>query len=163
MQHVVNKAHTRCVAANLISGQLVHAGNHRHGTAGHNLRRGWTPKAADVRVFGNPIPIEGGIWYNYCNWSPTGVLNLSSYTLIRSSCQHKSAHRPWEVRRHRGLRVKGLNCEFQWEGICSRRPACSGDPQLRWSYEGGHPGLNRPSEYLVQRVGAFLILLHCAY
>ena len=29
MQHVVNKAHTRWVAANLISRHLVHAGNHR--------------------------------------------------------------------------------------------------------------------------------------
>ena len=35
MQHMVNKACTRWVAANLISGHLVHAGNHRHGTAGH--------------------------------------------------------------------------------------------------------------------------------
>ena len=52
MQHVVNKTHTRWVAANLISGHLVHAGNHRHGTAGHNLGRGWSPKAADVQVFG---------------------------------------------------------------------------------------------------------------
>ena len=34
MQHMVNKAYTRWVAANLISGHLVHAGNHRHGTAG---------------------------------------------------------------------------------------------------------------------------------
>ena len=33
MQHMVNKAHTRWVAANLISGHLAHAGNHRHGTA----------------------------------------------------------------------------------------------------------------------------------
>ena len=35
MQHMVNKAYARWVAANLISGHLVHAGNHRHGTAGH--------------------------------------------------------------------------------------------------------------------------------
>ena len=33
--HMVNKAYTRLVAANMISGHLVHAGNHRHGTAGH--------------------------------------------------------------------------------------------------------------------------------
>ena len=46
-------------------------------------------------------------------------------------------------------------------GICSRRPACSGDPELRWSYGGGHPGLNQPHGYLVQCVGAFLVL-HCA-
>ena len=36
MQHMINKAYTRWVAANLISGHLVHAGNHRHGTAGHS-------------------------------------------------------------------------------------------------------------------------------
>ena len=35
MQHMVNKAYTPLVAANLISGHLVHAGNHRHGIAGH--------------------------------------------------------------------------------------------------------------------------------
>ena len=46
-------------------------------------------------------------------------------------------------------------------GICSRRLACSGDPQLGWSYGGGYPRLNRPHGYLDQRVGAFLVL-HCA-
>ena len=35
MQHMVNKAYTRWVAANLMSGHLVHAGNNRHGTARH--------------------------------------------------------------------------------------------------------------------------------
>ena len=35
MQHMVNGAYTHWVAANLISGHLVHAANHRHGTAGH--------------------------------------------------------------------------------------------------------------------------------
>ena len=35
VQHMVNKTYTRWVAANLISGHLVRAGNHRHGTAGH--------------------------------------------------------------------------------------------------------------------------------
>ena len=35
MQHMVNKAYTRWVAANVTSGHLVHAGNHTHGTAGH--------------------------------------------------------------------------------------------------------------------------------
>ena len=47
MQHVVNKA-------------LTHAGNNKHGSAGHNPGRGGTPKAADVQVFGKPIPIEEG-------------------------------------------------------------------------------------------------------
>ena len=40
MQQLVCKADTRWVAANLIIGHLVHAGNHRHGTAGDILRRG---------------------------------------------------------------------------------------------------------------------------
>ena len=35
MQHMVNKANTRWVAAILISGHLAHAGNHMHGSAGH--------------------------------------------------------------------------------------------------------------------------------
>ena len=35
MQHMVNKAYTRWVAAILISGHLAHGGNHRHGSAGH--------------------------------------------------------------------------------------------------------------------------------
>ena len=48
MQLVVNKALTRWVAANLKSGHLVNAGNHRHGTAGHNQGRNRAPKAADV-------------------------------------------------------------------------------------------------------------------
>ena len=34
MQHMVNKAYNRWVAANLISGYLVHAGSHRHGLGG---------------------------------------------------------------------------------------------------------------------------------
>ena len=37
MQHMVNKEHIRWVAANLISGHLVHAGNHKHGTVGNSL------------------------------------------------------------------------------------------------------------------------------
>ena len=48
MQHMVNKAHTRWVAANLISGHLVHAGNHRHATGGHSQGRNSAPQAADV-------------------------------------------------------------------------------------------------------------------
>ena len=77
------------------------------------------------------------------------------------SCQHKSAHPPLEVREQRGLRVKGLNCEFRREGICSRRPACSGDLQLGWSYGGGQPGLIRLHGSLVQRSGAVMVL-RCA-
>ena len=48
MQHMVNKAHTRSVAANLISDHLADAGNHRHGTAGHSQGRNSAPQAADV-------------------------------------------------------------------------------------------------------------------
>ena len=51
----------------------------------------------------------------------------------------------------------GLNLR----GICSRRQACSGDPELRWSYGAGHRGLNQPHGYLVEHVGPFLVL-HCA-
>ena len=60
MQHVVNKALTRRVAANLISSHLAHAGNHRHGSSRHNQGRSRAPKAADVYVFGEPNPIERG-------------------------------------------------------------------------------------------------------
>ena len=60
MHHMVNKANTRLVAANLISGHLAHAGNHRNGTAGHSQGRSSAPQAADVSVSGAPNPIEGG-------------------------------------------------------------------------------------------------------
>ena len=65
MQHMVNQAHTRWVAANLISGHLAHAGNHRHGTAGHS--RGWcsAPKAvvlAKQMAFGQGVLVTGGYW-----------------------------------------------------------------------------------------------------
>ena len=60
MRHVVDKAHICWVAANLISGHLVHAGNHRHGTARHSQGRGSAPKAMDSQVFLKLILIEGG-------------------------------------------------------------------------------------------------------
>ena len=60
MQHMVNKADTRWAAANLIRGHLVHAGNHRHGTAGHSQGESSAPQAADTKVSGVPSPIEGG-------------------------------------------------------------------------------------------------------
>ena len=65
MQHVVSKSLTRWVAANLISSYFVHAGNHKHGSAGHDPSRGRTPKAADLQVFGKPIPTEGGRQYTH--------------------------------------------------------------------------------------------------
>ena len=40
---------------------------------------------------------------------------MSWQPLSRPSCQHKSAQRPWEVTKQRGLRVKGLNCDCQSE------------------------------------------------
>ena len=63
MQHIVNKAQTRWVAANLISGHVAHAGNHRHGTAGHS--QGWrsTQKAviwAKQMAFGQGVVIKEG-------------------------------------------------------------------------------------------------------
>ena len=60
MQHMVYKAHTRWVPANLISSHLVHAGNHKHGTAGHSQGRNSAPQAADLKVSGVPNPTEGG-------------------------------------------------------------------------------------------------------
>ena len=51
MQHVVNKALTPWVAANRISGHLVHAVSHRHRTTGHNQGRSRAPKAADVYTY----------------------------------------------------------------------------------------------------------------
>ena len=51
MQHMVNKAHPRGVAANLISGHVAHAGNHRHGTAGHSQGRKSAPQSVCVGVW----------------------------------------------------------------------------------------------------------------
>ena len=48
MQYVVNKAHTCLVAANLIGGHLVAAGNHRCWTAGHSQGRSRALQVADV-------------------------------------------------------------------------------------------------------------------
>ena len=67
MQHTVNKAHTRWVFANLISGHLAHASNHRHGTAGHT--QGWcsAQKAviwAKQMAFGHGVVVTGG--YGSC-------------------------------------------------------------------------------------------------
>ena len=89
MQHVVNKSLTHRVAANLISSHLVHAGNHRHGSAGHNQGGRRAPKAADVYVV-----VDGGSYYTHRNWSSTGVLSLSWHRPSRPRCLHKSGHRP---------------------------------------------------------------------
>ena len=60
MHHMVNKAETSWVAAKLIRGHLVHAGNHRHRTAGHSQGRSSAPQAADVHVSERPNRFEGG-------------------------------------------------------------------------------------------------------
>ena len=65
MQHMFNKAHTRLVAANLISGHLAHADNDRHGTTGHS--QGWcsAPNAvvwAKQMAFGQGVVASGGYW-----------------------------------------------------------------------------------------------------
>ena len=61
-------------------------------------------------------PIEGGSQYIHRNWGSTEFLSLSWHTLSRPSCLHRSAHRSWEVRKQRGLRVKGLNCKSRSGG-----------------------------------------------
>ena len=63
MQHMVNKAYTRWVAANLIRGHLVHAKNHRHGTAGH--RQGqcsapWAVVCEKTMALGQGVVVTGG-------------------------------------------------------------------------------------------------------
>ena len=104
---------------------------------------------------------EGRPYFMHRSWISTGVLNLSWHTMSRPSCPHKSADCPWEVSKQRGLRVTGLNCEFPRDRICSNWPGCPGDPQLGWSCGAGNLQLMRPNGYLLQRIGAFLVL-HCA-
>ena len=63
MQHMVNKAHTRWVAAIMISGHLAHAGNHRHGSAGH--RQGqcsaqYAVACEKPMAFGQGMVVTGG-------------------------------------------------------------------------------------------------------
>ena len=63
MQHMVNKAHTRWAAANLTSGHLAQAGNHRHGTAGHSKGRCSAPKEvvwAKQMAFRHGVVVTGG-------------------------------------------------------------------------------------------------------
>ena len=95
------------------------------------------------------------------NRSATGVLNLSWHTLSRPSCQHKSAHRSGRLENRGGCEQRASTVSLNLRGLCPLGPAFSGDPELRWSYGDGHPGLNQPHGCLVQRVHAFLVL-HCA-
>ena len=104
MQHMVNKAHICWMAANLISGHLALPGNHRNGTAGHS--QGWcsAQKSSDLGKKDGLRPGSG------CH----GGLPVLSCDAMRGNCDncattpmqtylHKSAHRPWGVRRPRGL------------------------------------------------------------
>ena len=63
MQHMVNKAYTRWMAANLISGHLVHAENHRHETAGHGQGQcsaQQTVVCEKPMAFGQGVVVTGG-------------------------------------------------------------------------------------------------------
>ena len=67
MQHMVNKAHTRWVLANLISRHLAHAVNHKTGTAGHSQGLCSAQKAvvwAKQMAFGQGVVVTGG--YRSC-------------------------------------------------------------------------------------------------
>ena len=84
MQHMVNKARTRLVAANLISGHLAHADNHRHGTAGHNQGRCSAPKAvvwAKPMAFGQGVVVTGG--YRWCPAMQCGATVTTALTHLR--------------------------------------------------------------------------------
>ena len=86
MQHMVNKAHTRWVAASLISSHLAPAGNHRHGTAGHS--QGWcsAQKAvicAKQMAFGQGKVVTGGYWF-----CPAMQSGATVTTALRHLCRH---------------------------------------------------------------------------
>ena len=88
MQHMVNKARTRPVAANLVSGHLAHAGNHRHGTAGHSQGRCSAPKAvvwAKQMSFGQRVVVTVG--YRSCLAMQCGATVTTALThLNRPIC-----------------------------------------------------------------------------
>ena len=85
MQHMVNKAHTRWVAANLISGHRAHAGNHRRETAGDSQGRCSAPKAvvrAKPLAFGQGTVVRGG--YRSC---PAMQCGATVTTALTHSCR----------------------------------------------------------------------------
>ena len=97
MAHMVNKAHTRWLAANLTSGHLAHAGNHRHGAAGHS--HGWcsAQRAAVLAkgmASGQGVVVTDG--YRSCPVMQCGASVTTALTHIHIRL-HQSAHRPWEV------------------------------------------------------------------
>ena len=86
MQQMVNKAQTRWVAANLISGHLTHACNHRHGTAGHS--QGWCSAQKAViwekqMAFGQGVVVEGG----YRSW-PAMQCGATVTTALTHLCRY---------------------------------------------------------------------------
>ena len=97
MAHMVNKANTRWLAANLISGHLAHAGNHRHWTEGHS--HGWCSAQraavwAKPMAFGQGVVVTGG--YRSCPAMQCEATVTTALTHIQIRL-HQSAHRPWEV------------------------------------------------------------------
>ena len=84
MQHMVNKAHTRWVAANLISGHLAYAGNHGHGTAGQGP---CSAQKAAIRAkqmaFGQGVVVTGG--YRSCSAMQCGATVTTALTRL---CRH---------------------------------------------------------------------------
>ena len=86
MQHMVNKAHNRWVAANVISGHLAQAGNHRHGTAGQSQGCCSTQKAviwAKQVAFGQGVLVAGG--YRSC---PVIQCGGTVTTALTNLCRH---------------------------------------------------------------------------
>ena len=97
MAHMVNKANTRWLAANLISGHLAHARDHKHGTAGHS--HGWCSAQraavwAKQMAFGQGLVVTGG--YRSCPAIQCGATVTTALTHIQIRL-HQSGHRPWEV------------------------------------------------------------------
>ena len=93
MQHMVNKAYTRWVAAILISGHLTHAGNHRHGSAGHRQGQCSAQEAVvceQPMAFGQGVVVTGGLMVLSCD-AMRGNCDNCSYTHTQARLQ-KSAH-----------------------------------------------------------------------
>ena len=81
MQHMVNKAPTRWVAANLISGHLAHAGNHRNETAGHSQGRCSAVVWSEPMAFGQRGFVKEG--YRSCPGMQCGATVTTALTDLR--------------------------------------------------------------------------------